>query len=594
MKVLGISLGHDTNFALAVDGVLQGIFEAERYFRYKRYKLICITLEPGKHISGNQYVDIDELKEYLEIVGKSWGKTYDAIAVQNQGRMGEYQNLLLLLEEAGFKYGNIYNVAHHLSHAAQAFYTSPFEEAVILSYDGSGNDGYTMIFHGTASGGLKYIEDNKIQFGRNYNNVGYVVGIKPEICGTTAGKLMGLAGYGELRKDWLSQTTRYVRQYRKLEMRQVVGLNTFGKAHRINSMGLDKIPDFAQFVFPADRVPPMNVWQRLKQMGTPMPCEVRLPGPENKLSQSLAQTVQSVWADEVVKMLHPYRKLSKHLCIVGGCALNGITNYALQESGMFDKIHLVPNPSDCGLSAGVALYVEYKYGGATFRGYGRYYSPYLGQEPFDMADLPSLKARFPHREFEEEKITGTVAALIKEDYIVGVIRGRYENGPRALGNRSILCNPTNRDMKDIINSKVKHREWYRPFAPVVAAENAGKYFTCKDEIPYMSVICYTRPEYRQVLPSITHVDGSARVQTVTRDQNEFLYNLTKEFEKLSGFPILLNTSFNPRGEPILNYCHVGLEMLNTTDLDLVLIGNVLFCKKGREQILDAGLKAPTR
>jgi carbamoyltransferase len=141
-------------------------------------------------------------------------------------------------------------------------------------------------------------------------------------------------------------------------------------------------------------------------------------------------------------------------------------------------------------------------------------------------------------------------------------------------------------MKDILNSKVKHREWYRPFAPIVTAEGASKYFTSVADIPYMSVICYTREEYRDILPSITHVDGSARLQSVNKDQNGFIYDLLKEFEKLSGYPIILNTSFNPRGEPILNYYHVALEMLDTTDMDLVLIENTLFCKKGREAILD--------
>jgi carbamoyltransferase len=155
-----------------------------------------------------------------------------------------------------------------------------------------------------------------------------------------------------------------------------------------------------------------------------------------------------------------------------------------------------------------------------------------------------------------------------------------------LGNRSIFCNPLNRNMKDILNSKVKHREWYRPFAPLVTAEHAVKYFTSVDDIPYMSVICYTQKEYRDALPSITHVDGSARLQTIRKEQNIFIYDFLKEFEKLSGFPIVLNTSFNPRGEPILNYCHVALEMLDKTDLDLVLIEDVFFCKKGKERILE--------
>jgi carbamoyltransferase len=141
-------------------------------------------------------------------------------------------------------------------------------------------------------------------------------------------------------------------------------------------------------------------------------------------------------------------------------------------------------------------------------------------------------------------------------------------------------------MRDLLNDKVKHREWYRPFAPVATAEDAERYFTNVDEIPYMSVICHTRPEWADRLPAVTHVDGSTRLQTIRRDQNAFLYDALKEFERLSGVPIMLNTSFNPGGEPILNFCHVGLAMLDDTELDLVLIGSTLFCRPGREALLE--------
>jgi carbamoyltransferase len=136
-----------------------------------------------------------------------------------------------------------------------------------------------------------------------------------------------------------------------------------------------------------------------------------------------------------------------------------------------------------------------------------------------------------------------------------------------------------------LNDRVKHREWYRPFAPVAPAEDAHRYFTNLGEIPYMSVICHTRPEWRERLPSVTHVDGTTRLQTVRRDQHALLYDTLKEFERITGVAVMLNTSFNPGGEPILNYCRVGLEMLDNTDLDLVLIDKTLYCKPGREALL---------
>ena len=179
-----------------------------------------------------------------------------------------------------------------------------------------------------------------------------------------------------------------------------------------------------------------------------------------------------------------------------------------------------------------------------------------------------------------------MAKLIHQDLILGYISGGYEVGPRALGHRSILCNPLNPKMREILNDKVKHREWYRPFAPMVTEEDAQKYFTNTAPVPYMSVICNTREEYREKLPSITHVDGSARIQTVNPSQNPFIHGVLKEFEKLSGMPIILNTSYNPAGEPILNFCAVGLKMLDETDLDLVIIENTVFSNHAKKPLLE--------
>ena len=159
-------------------------------------------------------------------------------------------------------------------------------------------------------------------------------------------------------------------------------------------------------------------------------------------------------------------------------------------------------------------------------------------------------------------------------------------GPRALCNRSILCNPLNKDMRNILNDNVKHREWFRPFAPMVTEEDSQKYFTNTAPVPYMSVICDTRKEYVDKLPSITHVDGTARIQTVNPNQNSFIYKSLKEFEKITSMPIFLNTSFNPAGEPILNFCEIGLEMLDKTDIDLVIIENVVFSSHAKRHLLE--------
>jgi carbamoyltransferase len=586
MKILGISLGHDSNFSLVEDGVIASVMEAERYFRQKRYKLSAQTLEPGKVNSTYQYTDIADLKLFLSQVKKEWGSLFDAVAIQNQGRKEEYQNLLTLLKQEGFDFKESHHINHHLSHAALSYFTSPFSESLILSYDGIGNDGKTVFFQGRGNS-LEYAKDIPIAFGQSYNNMGYVIGIKPEIEGTTSGKAMGLTSYGEVRESWIPFVRRYILEYQKLPNLPVEGLNTYGKATQINSLHLNDIPELKKYL--VSKIAQPSGWKnKLKIfLGMLSRYELRLPGPKDKDSQDLAATIQHVWTEEVIKLLKENKNGNANLCVVGGCALNGTTNYQIEQSGLFEKVHFIPNPSDCGLSGGAALYVYYCHYKNEFNGSGRYFSPYLGSPAYDLTKLSELRKKYPHKEIGAEKMPSVLAKLISQDLIIGYIGGGYEIGPRALGHRSILCNPLNPDMRDILNDKVKHREWFRPFAPIVTEEDSHKYFTNTAPVPYMSVICYTRPKFREKLPSITHVDGSARIQTVNPSQNPFIHSTLKEFEKLSGMPIILNTSYNPAGEPILNFCEVGLKMLDDTDMDLVIIENTVFSSHAKESLLQA-------
>ncbi|MBI2086879.1 MAG: hypothetical protein HYT69_01785 [Candidatus Zambryskibacteria bacterium] len=588
MKILGISLGHDSNLALVEDGKITAVMEAERYFRQKRYKLSAQTLERGKFKSTFQYTDIEDLKLFLNLVKKEWGSEFDAVAVQNQGREEEFKNLKILLKEAGIEYKNIHHIDHHLSHAALSYFTSPFDKALILSYDGIGNDGKTVFFK-AAENKLEYLKNIPIAFGQSYNNLGYILGINPEIEGTTSGKTMGLTSYGEVHKDWLPYAKKYVREYKKIPYAELADLQARGLGHRINDLGLRDIPELRKYLTP--RKYPLElsgIKDRIKLwLGLLRQDELRLGGPKDKDSQDLAATVQEAWTEEVLRLIRENKGQSRNLCVVGGCALNGTTNYVIEKSGLFEKTHFIPNPSDCGLAGGAALYVYYCVHSNNFSGSKEYFSPYLGSKSFDIDKLEDLKKKYPNKTIPEENLPLVLAKLISQDLTVGLIRGNYEVGPRALGNRSILCNPLNPEMRNILNDKVKHREWYRPFAPIVTEEDSQKYFTNKAPVPYMSVICDTRQDFRDKLPSITHVDGSARIQTISMSQNPFIYKTLKEFEKIKGMPIMLNTSFNPAGEPILNFCAVGLEMLDKTELDLVIVGNTVFSNHSKKHLLES-------
>ena len=556
MKILGISLGHDTNFCLVEDGEVIAVMEAERFFRKKHYKLQATHIRKGKHPSGFQYIDIEELKLFLNRIKEEWGDTYDYIAVQNQQRGDEFFNLCYLLSECGFLYNEIKNFDHHFSHACGSYFTSPFDEAVVLSFDGAGNDGFTLFFKCQGSE-VKLLKSINIRFGSAYNNFGYLCGVSPDNSGTSSGKTMGLASYGSNIEDWAPFFQEHIINYTKKPYQPFEGLNDYGKGHTRNWDHLESIP---------------------AQLGMEG-ADFQNLTPRDGVAQDIAATAQSNWSFLVLKLLYFYGDSTRNICLTGGCALNGTTNYKVQQSGFFDNFHFVPNPSDCGLSVGAALAYYYEISGDSFKGKPNYLCPYLGEHAYDLDELETFKNNYPHKVVDESETARIVSELICKDKIVGVIRGRYEIGPRALGNRSILCNSQNKNMRDIINQKVKHREWYRPFAPVCTDEDADRYFTNDGPLPYMSTICYTKEEYRDILPSVTHTDGSARLQTISESQNAFLHSVLKNIEKINDYPICLNTSFNPKGEPILNYCAAGLEMLKTTELDYVVIEDTIFWTK---------------
>ena len=565
MKILGISLGHDTNFTLLEDGEIKEVREAERFYRQKRYKLQCENLKDVSIPSGFQYINSQELREYLSNLSKDWGLNFDAVAVQNQQRTDEYINLCQMLDSLGFKYESIINLNHHLCHAASAYFSSPFSSSLILSYDGAGNDGNTVLFKGVGNK-LDYIKRLTTKFGNSYNNLGYIANLSPDVSGSTAGKAMGLTSYGTNVPKWELPLRSHILSYEKKRPKMIEGLNDHGKAHSINWDHIISIPEVAKKML-MDGHSDFN--------------------DKDETLHDFLNTAQNTWTSCVLELISENKGSFDNICVVGGCALNGITNYEIQNSGMFKGVHFIPNPSDCGLSMGAALYLYYCTSrdfeeSPSFNGRKESLSPYLGEEVFDKDKLPSLKSKYNSKKLDNP--SKDIAKLISEDKIVGVIRGRYEIGPRALGNRSILCNSQNKNMRSILNEKVKHREWYRPFAPVCVSESASKYFTNTSEIPYMSVICHTRDKYISKLPSVTHVDGSSRLQTVSKSQNSFLHDTLKEVEELTGFPIVLNTSFNPGGEPIVNYYEVALEMLDSTDLDYVLIEDELFYTLKNEDI----------
>ena len=271
---------------------------------------------------------------------------------------------------------------------------------------------------------------------------------------------------------------------------------------------------------------------------------------------------EQLFQEEIQPLLDEYPNLP--LVLSGGCALNIINNTKLAKDR---EVFVPPNPSDVGIALGSLLYI--------IKPNHQVDTTYIGSPVWDRMELGRYLI---DNERSRETTPKEVAEIILSGGIVGVVRGGSEHGPRALGNRSLLCDATNPDMKDIMNLDVKNREPWRPFSPIVRLEDLNKYFDWQKESRHMTFSPEVRPEYRELLSSVTHIDGTARVQTVTQEQNEFVYQILCQLDSMSGHGVLLNTSFNVAGKPILNTYKEAFEVLDTKPITGLVLENYYFPK----------------
>lgn len=448
---------------------------------------------------------------------------------------------------------------HHASHAAGAYYQSPYDKALVFTYDGGGNGSYFNVYITDKRGkSLRRIDKFDIDLGFPYMiladhlsdirrdplNIGNLV---------YAGKLMGLCAYGNVRAEWLSHFESFYRMFRYTGDSYKGGAETRVEA----TVRLFKS---------------IGIWNK--------DFDIETTRYDGSLAWDIAATSQRAFENVFMELAQPYldRYPSYPVCLSGGCALNVILNARLEKNLPHKNIFIPPNTNDCGIAVGGIL--EY------LRPQSQVDLTYSGLPILDAINYTSLVESNPVKVIDDitEK---DVATLLNSGYIVGIIHGNSEHGPRALGNRSILCAPTG-DMKDVLNKKVKDREWYRPFAPVVRLEDVNKYFEFDNESRHMTFIAKVRDEYE--FPAITHVDGTGRLQTVTEKQNKFLYNIITEFNNISGHGVILNTSFNVNGKPILTRLGDAFEILLKTDLDCVYYDKRIIFKSKRENELIALLR----
>jgi len=464
------------------------------------------------------------------------------------------------------KFGNykfkVYYIDHHLSHIASAFYPSDLDKTYALSIDGFG-DFCSIVLAKCEKKKINVIE--KLYYPNS-------LGVFYE--GFT--QLLGFNNYGDEYK--------------------LMGLSCYGKPkffEKINKVIFDNsiFPKLnldyfnhhhANFEYNFQGVPKQNTILNEKIYNIFEKEQINIKKNFSYVAD-LAASVQKVYEEKLNKIIEKKidKNFSKNLVLSGGCALNSLSNGKIMESKKFNNLFVPYSPGDSGGAIGASLY--YLSNTKKYKSFVNIKNPYIGSQYSNDQILKILKKhsnpKFNILEIKNDrKMNSEVSKLLTKSRIVGWFKGRMEFGPRSLGNRAILANPTDVNMREIINRKIKRRESFRPFAPVILKNEKSKWFKSNNTNQYMSFVETVLPEKRSEIPAVTHIDGTGRVQTVMREQNSNLYNLIEEFYKITKVPILLNTSFN-ENEPIVENPEQAIDCFIRTDMDALVIENILLLKK---------------
>jgi carbamoyltransferase len=568
MNVLGIScFYHDSAACLIRDGEIVAAASEERFTRKKHdssfpANAVRYCLEEGSiETSDLDYVGFYDkpllkferiISSYIATFPRSYRAFIKAVPVWLREKLWTKD---LIARELDYK-GEILFAEHHQSHAASAFLVSPFDEAAILTVDGVGEWATVSVAagSGTRIRMLKHI-DYPHSLGLLYSAFTYYLGFKVN---SAEYKVMGLAPYGKpLYYDRIANNLMSVGGDGSFKLNMDYFAYQYG-LRMINRRFEDL------FDGPA-RQPESPLEQRHKD-----------------IAASIQKTTEEVMLQLAVSAFDLTG--SENLCLAGGVALNCVANGKILREGPFKKIFVQPAAGDAGGAIGVAAYIYHSLLGNARRTPLRdaYLGPSFSSEEIESL-LNSKGVRFSA--LEREELLTTVARLIADQNVVGWFQGRMEFGPRALGNRSILADPRQSENKDRVNLKIKFRESFRPFAPSVLEDRCSDFFDLDCPSPYMLLVAQVRPDKR-VLPAVTHVDGSARIQTVSRDTNPLFYDLIGEFDKLTGVPVIINTSFNVRGEPIVCTPLDAFRCFVRTGMDYLVIGHFLVDKRDVKPLID--------
>lgn len=571
-NILGIKYGgHDTAAALVVDGELVSACAQERYTHDKHSRrfpkeaaIDCLR------IGGINIDEVDELafvNDYRTYIRE----IYLRPSLQSDDRMDflfkdidritrVYKIEDLIRENLNYK-GKINFYRHHLCHIASAYYPSGFNNALCLSLDGVGEFETGMIAAGK-SGELEILNKNNVypnSFGLLYSAITDYLGWKHHC---DEGIIMGLAPYGNPFAKISGKKRDYISVFEEILIE---------KGEFEYEINLDLIDYYSQ----------RDKWvtENFLQIFGP---KRKSNGPILDHHKNIAAALQTRLECVVLKQLKSARKrfdLNK-LCLAGGVALNCSMNGKIAQSNLFDEIFVQPASGDDGCTIGACLLAYKSIKGSLLpKKMHNFYkgSCFSEKEVNDAIKKSNLKFISP------KNIYKTIAQYLADGKIIGWFQDSAEFGPRALGNRSILCRPYPASMKDYLNSRVKFREDFRPFAPSVLENYQSQYFDLNQDSPHMLIACQVKSDKRNVIPAVVHVDGTCRVHTVKKELNEKLYNLLEQFNVLTGVPIILNTSFNIKGQPIVNTPEEAINTFKTTKIDVLVLGNSFVIKDKNNQ-----------
>jgi len=562
MNILGISaFYHDSAAALVQDGKLIAAAQEERFTRKKHDE--GFPLHATRYCLREADIDIKDV-DYVVFYDKPFTKferLFFTYFDQFPRGIGSFVYSIpiwmreklwiksIIRHELGYS-GEILFNDHHLSHAASAFLVSPFQEAAILTVDGVGE--WSTSTWGVGRGSsieLLYETRFPHSLGLFYSAYTYYLGFKVN---SAEYKVMGLAPYG--------QPTFYDR------VRETIEWKPDG-SFRLNTEYFDFLHGLRM------------TNERFHRLfgGPPRSPETRLTQREFDIAASVQKVTDEIMV-ALARHIHKETGMRK-LCMAGGVALNCVANAKVLEQSDFEDVWVQPAAGDAGGALGAAFYLWNTVfeNPRTFVMEHAYWGPQYSEEEIRSC-LDSLGARY--RRLEPADLTREVASLIANNRVVGWFQGRMEFGPRALGSRSILADARDPKMKDTLNMKIKFREGFRPFAPSVIHERAPEFFEMEKlrSSPFMLFVANVKPDKR-VIPSVTHVDGSARLQTVERHTNPLYYDLIAEFERQTGVPVIINTSFNVRGEPIVCTPADAYRCFMRTNMDNLVVGPYLLAKE---------------